>query len=102
MNEISSQKKLQIAFCPPELQPLQLAMRGEPTNATYLLQSHIAKRLLSRGHELTFIAQRGLGVNVCTNELENPDTSTRTWSNSVSFKLLQKLVWRVQQLFGIP
>lgn len=102
MNEITSQKKFRIAFCPPELQSLQLAMRGEPTNATYLLQSHIAKRLLSRGHELTFIAQRDLGVNVCTKDLDNPNSPSQTWSNSAPFELLQKLVWRAQQLFGIP
>jgi glycosyltransferase involved in cell wall biosynthesis len=34
--------------------------------------------------------------------LENPKSATLTWSNSVPFELLQKLVWRVQQLFGIP
>ena len=102
MNIPPSNKKLWIAFCPPELYPLQLAMRGEPTNATYLLQSHIAKRLISRGHELTFIAQRELGVNVCTKDLENSESASLTWSTSVLFEFLQKLVWRVQQLFGIP
>lgn len=95
-------KKLRIAFCPPELYPLQLAMRGEPTNATYLLQSHIAKRLLSLGHDLTYIAQRNLGDNVCTKDLENPESATLTWSNSVFFILLQKVVWRIQKFFGIP
>ena len=53
-------------------------MKGEPTNATYLLQSHIAKGLLSHGHDLTFIAQRDLGENVCTNELENPKLASQT------------------------
>lgn len=102
MNNASLYRKLRIAFCPPEFYPLQKAMQGEPTNATYLLQSHIAKRLLSRGHELTFIAQRDLGENVCTKDLENPEPASLTWSNSLPFKLFQKLVWRVQQLFGIP
>lgn len=102
MNIAPLQKKYRIAFCPPEYYPLKLAMRGEPTNATYLLQSHIAKRLLSRGHDLTFIAQRNLGENVCTKDLENPDTAPLSWSKSISFELLRKLVWRVQQFLGIP
>jgi len=102
MNDIFPQKKLRIAFCPPELQPLQLAMRGEPTNATYLLQSHIATRLISRGHELSFIAERDLGDNVFTKDLENPKSAPLTWSERLPFRLLQKLTWRVQQLFGIP
>lgn len=95
-------KKFRVAFCPPELQPLQLAMRGEPTNATYLLQSHIAKRLISRNHELSFIAGRGLGDNVFTKDLENPTSAPLTWADSIPFRLAQKLTWQVQQLFGIP
>ena len=95
-------KKLQIAFCPPELQPLQLAMRGDPTNATYLLQSHIAQRLLSRGHKLTYIAQRDLGDNVCTTDLENPVSTKLTWSNSAPFITIQKATWLIQRILGIP
>lgn len=93
---------MKIAFCPPELYPLQLAMRGEPTNATYLLQSHIAKRLLARGHTLTFMAQRDLGNNVCTKDLEQPTLAPLTWSESVLFNFLQRLCWRVQQVLHIP
>ena len=102
MNDIFPKEKLRIAFCPPELQPLQLAMRGEPTNATYLLQSHIATRLISRSHELSFIAERDLGDNVFAKDLENPKSVPLTWSESLPFRLLQKLTWRVQQLFRIP
>jgi len=102
MNDLFPKKKLRIAFCPHELQPLQLAMRGEPTNATYLLQRHIATRLISRGHELSFMAGRGLGNNVFTKDLENPTSAPLTWSDSLPFKLIQKLTWRIQQLFGIP
>jgi len=95
-------KKLQIAFCPPEFQSLRLAMRGEPINATYLLQSHIARGLLSRGHRLTYISQRDLGDNVCTTDLEKPILATLTWADSVPFNLLKKITWRVQQLFHVP
>ncbi|HAV76802.1 MAG TPA: hypothetical protein DCX53_05540 [Anaerolineae bacterium] len=102
MNDTFSHKKLRIAFCPPELQPLQLAMRGEPTNATYLLQSHIATRLISRGHELSYIAERDLGDNVFTKDLENPKSAPLTWSDGLPFRMLQKLTWRVQQLFRVP
>ena len=102
MNITQPKNKLRIAFCPPELYPLQLAMRGEPTNATYLLQSHIAERLLSRGHDLTFIAQRNLGDNVCIDDLENPVLAKLTWSNNAPFELFRKLSWRIQQFIGVP
>lgn len=101
-SKASSILPLKIAFCPPELKPLQQAMRGEPTNATYLIQGHIATRLRARGHELTYIAQCDLGDNVCTKDLENPELATLTWSNSVAFDLLRKIAWRVQQSLGIP
>lgn len=102
MNITSGKRTLQIAFCPPELYPLQKAMCGEPTNATYLLQSHIAKRLLSRGHKLTFIAQRDLGNNVCTSDLDKPVPAPLTWSKSTLFEFVRKSTWRIQQMVGIP
>jgi alpha-maltose-1-phosphate synthase len=81
---------------------LQMAMRGEPANATYLLQSHIARQLLSLGHDLSFIAQRDLGDNVFTRDPENPESAPLTWSGSMPFELLRKLSWRAQQLLGVP
>ncbi|MDX1411833.1 MAG: glycosyltransferase family 4 protein [Nitrospirales bacterium] len=102
MNDVSPKENLKIAFCPPELQPFQFAMRGEPTNATYLLQSHIARRLISRGHELSFIAGRDLGENVFTRDLDQPESAPLTWSRSLPFELLRKLTWRIQQIFGVP
>ena len=100
MNMIPSRKKLRIAFCPPEFYPLQLSMWDESTDATYLVQSHIAKRLLFRGHELTYIAQRDLGNNVCTKNLIDPALAPLTWSNSVPFGLFQKLI--IKSAEGIP
>ena len=100
--KVSSLDLLRIAICPPELKPLQQAMRGEPTNATYLLQRHIATGLRSRGHDLTFVAQRDLGHNVCTNDLDRPTPAPQTWSESHWFSFLSKGTWRVQQLLGVP
>jgi len=93
---------MRIAMCPPELKPLQKAMKGEPTNATYLLQRHIAMGLGARGHDLTFIAQRDLGHTVCTSDLDRPKLAPQTWSDSFWFNFLSKGTWRVQQLLGIP
>jgi glycosyltransferase involved in cell wall biosynthesis len=93
---------LRIAICPPALEPLQRAMRGEPTNATYLLQRHIAMGLKARGHDLTFIAQRDLGHNVCTSDPDRPTLAPLTWSESHWFNFLSKGTWQVQQLLGVP
>lgn len=95
-------RPLRIAICPPELRDFQLAMRGEPTNATYLIQGHIARYLSKRGHELTFIAQRDPGFNVCTKDWNTPNPAPLTWSASLPFELIRKLAWRMQQFLGIP
>jgi glycosyltransferase involved in cell wall biosynthesis len=95
-------QSLRIAICPPELRDFQLAMRGEPANATYLIQGHIAKYLRQRGHDLTFIAQRDLGSNVCSKDWDNPEPASLSWSGSLPFELIRKLSWRAQQILGIP
>lgn len=102
MNAKALKRKYQIAFCPPELHDFQLAMRGEPTNATYLIQGLIARNLLARGHRLTFIAQRDLGFDVCTRNLDVPTLAPLTWSAGLPFELLRKLLWRMQQILKIP
>jgi glycosyltransferase involved in cell wall biosynthesis len=93
---------MKIAFCPPELDPLQKAARGEPSNAACLLQINIAARLRARGHALTFIAQRNPGSNVCTDDLEDPRPAPLTWSGSRWFCFLQRAAWRVQKALGVP
>jgi len=93
---------MRIALCSPELHPLLQAMKGEPTNATYLIQRHIATRLKARGHDLTFIAQLALGENICTDSLDDLTVAPRTWSGSRWFNFLRKLTWQVQRFLCIP
>ena len=97
-----TQKSLRIALCPPEFAPFQQAMIGQRSDATYLLQRHIATGLSKCGHKLTFIAQRALGDNICTTDVQNPIAAPRTWSASGWFNTLSRGAWRIQQLLGIP
>ncbi|MBN2241419.1 MAG: glycosyltransferase family 4 protein [Acidobacteria bacterium] len=93
---------MKIAFCPPEWNPLQQAARGEPSNATYLIQINVSLRLKARGHALTFIAQRDPGNNVCTDSLEDPRPAPLTWSGYRMFEIAQRAAWRIQKIAGVP
>jgi glycosyltransferase involved in cell wall biosynthesis len=98
----SIHRSLKIAVCPPEWFHFQLAMRGEPTNATYLIQGIISRHLLARGHELTFIAQRDPGLNVCTKDWNTPFPAPLSWSSGLFFEIIRKFAWHVQRILGIP
>jgi starch synthase len=95
-------RPLRIAICPPELQPLQKVMRGEPESATYIIQGYIAKGLSARGHSLTFVAPRSSTEIVCTDDIQKPNRAPRAWSASRWFKITSKTAWRIQRLLGIP
>lgn len=97
-----SVKPLRVALCSPELISLQRAMRGEPTNATYIIQKELATRLKVRGHILTYISEMYPGENVFTSNLDDPEKAHLTWSGSWWFNFIRKSVWRIQRLMGIP
>ncbi len=93
---------LRIAMCPPEYRPLQQVMRGEPSDATYIIQGYIAEGLLACGHSLTFIAPRDFQEIVCTDDPQKPNPAPRSWSGSRWFDLVSRNTWRVQQRLGVP
>lgn len=101
-NEILSLRSLRIAICPPEMQLLQKELRGEPTEATYVIQRYIAAGLRTRGHNLTFLAPHNLRQIVCTNDLQRPSLAPLTWSASPWFDFGSKVVWQVQRWLGVP
>jgi glycosyltransferase involved in cell wall biosynthesis len=101
-SKMSPRSSLRIAMCPPEFQQLQKEMRGEPTDATYILQGYIVRGLQARGHSLTFVAPRNLYETVCTDDLERPTLAPRTWSTSRWFDLTSKASWRMQSWLGVP
>ena len=98
----SSLGQLHVAICPPELKPLQSVMRGEPADATYILQGYIVRGLQARGHKLTFVAPRNLEEIVCTSDLQTPRLAPQTWSASRWFNLASKASWHVQRWLGVP
>jgi glycosyltransferase involved in cell wall biosynthesis len=93
---------LRIVISPPEFQPLQKEMRGEPTSATYVIQGYVATGLQARGHSLTFLAPRGVEEIVCTSDPQRPRPAPRTWSKNRWFDLASKAAWRVQRWLGVP
>lgn len=95
-NVSSSIGSLRIAYCLPELEPLNFG------RAYLLQQMHIAAGLQTRGHTLTFVAQRNLSETVCTKDLQIPTLAPQTWSRTGWFNIARKITWRVQQWFGVP
>jgi glycosyltransferase involved in cell wall biosynthesis len=93
---------MRIAFGVPELDRLQRAARGEAADGTDLLQAHVASSLRARGHRLTYIAQRGLGEYVCSEDLARPADARYTWSGSRAFDRAARLAWQVQRRVGVP
>ena len=93
---------LRIAFCLPELKPLQKVILGEQVNAAYIQQKNIATSLQSRGHRLTFIAPSSLDQIVCTGDPNDAKPASQTWSASRWFDFASRGTWRIQQLLGVP
>ncbi len=93
---------MRIAFCQPELAPLQLAINGGPADAAYIQQGYIAAGLLARHHHLSYIAPYQLSKLVCTTNLQQPCLAPQTWSASRWFELAAKIAWRAQRWLGIP
>lgn len=100
--EVISIQPLQIALCPPEFQPFQQAMNGQPAEATYIIQRYIAVGLQARGHRLSFVAPRNLHQIVCTSDVNSPMLAPRSWSASRWFDFISRSSWRVQRRLGIP
>lgn len=93
---------LRIALCVPDLLPLRQVVRGQPADATYIVQAYIAAGLRARGHRLTFVAPLNLTETVCTGDLERPTVALRTWSRSRCFDLASRNAWRIQRGLGVP
>lgn len=100
---ISDKKySLKIALGFPEWKPFRDAMENKPVDATYGIQSRLAKRLKKRGHRLTYIAPNGFGDFILTEDFSQDIPACRTWTAGLTFEVLSKLVWRLQKIFGIP
>jgi glycosyltransferase involved in cell wall biosynthesis len=99
---VSSSDRLRIAICPPELQPLRQMLRGEPTNATYIIQGYIARGLPARGHNLTFVVPANLRDTVYGCDIKQLKVAPRTWSNSGWFNMASKVTWQMQRWLGVP
>jgi glycosyltransferase involved in cell wall biosynthesis len=93
---------LRIAFCQPELEPLQDAARGQAIEAAQIQQARIAAGLDARGHHLTYLAPLGLSQVQCAEDLELPRIAPQTWSASPWFDAISRGAWQVQRLVGVP
>ena len=97
-----SSNHLGIVICPAEIELMWKVMKGEPAEATYIIQSYIAKGLRARDHKLTFIAPTNQDQFVCTNDLLQPRLAPQTWSGSLWFRLARLVTWTVQKWLGVP
>lgn len=95
-------RPLQIVMCPPELVLLQRALRGEPSDATHIIQRYVARGLAAAGHQLTFVVPVSAEDIICTAEPLQPLPALRTWTDSRWFDLAGKATWWGQRRLGIP
>ncbi len=100
--EVLFSSPLRIVVCLPQLEPLAQVMRGEPAEATYIIQRYIAAGLPARGHTLTFVGPRSFDDLVCTDDPQQPKPAPRSWSASGWFNLVSRGVWRAQRWLGAP
>jgi glycosyltransferase involved in cell wall biosynthesis len=92
---------MKIAYCLPDEHWIS-AMRGAPKDAAHIQQKYIADGLRARGHTITYLAPRDLDQVVFANATDELAPAPQTWTSSVWFNLLSKIVWRLQKLFHIP
>ena len=95
-------RSLRIALCAPEWARLEQALCGGQADATYIIQKDVAAGLQSSGHQLTFIAPRGLADLIATSDPTQPIVAPRSWSASRLFEISSSVFWRLQQFVGIP
>jgi glycosyltransferase involved in cell wall biosynthesis len=99
---VEKDNTMRIAFCLPELEPLQQVMNGELGDAAFIQQAYIATGLQDRGHSLSYLAPRNLQRMVCTTDLQSLSLAPQTWSASRWFDLASKGAWRLQSWLGVP
>lgn len=93
---------MKIAYCLPDQQWIDEMRGGAPKDAAHIQQMYIADGLLARGHSITYLAPRDLVETVTARNGDELAPAPQTWTTSAWFNLLSKVVWRIQQLIGIP
>ncbi len=92
---------LRIAFCLPDLHPLEDGNLGY-LDAAYLQQMYISSGLQARGHQLTYLSPMNLREMVYTTDLKTIRSLPRSWTQTGWFDLLSRGIWRLQSIMGIP
>ncbi len=96
-------RQLRITLCPSKYDRFATAMRDGPADATDIIQRYLARFLVARGHELTYLLERpGSQPSVCTADLEQPTPAQATWTASRPFRLAENACWRAQRALGVP
>jgi glycosyltransferase involved in cell wall biosynthesis len=93
---------MKIAYCLPDQQWIDEMRDGAPKDAAHIQQAYIAAGLRARGHSVTYLAPRDLENTIYAPEEAELTLAPQTWTASPWFDLLRKIVWRLQQIFGIP
>jgi glycosyltransferase involved in cell wall biosynthesis len=92
-----------VAICLQDLAALHdMLARGHAVDGTYVVQGYVAAGLARRGHDITFIAPRGLAEVEYGRDPGRPVPAPRTWSSAPWFDLASRIAWKGQQLAGIP
>jgi glycosyltransferase involved in cell wall biosynthesis len=90
------QNAYKIAYCLPVFRPT------DTTDTSILLQYILMEKLKVAGHTITLVAPKDLSDVICTGDPQKPQLVIRTWSRASWYKFTSKVVWQLQQWFGIP
>ena len=93
---------MKIAYCLPDQHWIDEMRSGTPKDAAHIQQRYIAEGLRARGHSITYLAPRDLEQTVVARDMDELVPAQQTWTASTWFNVLNKIVWRLQQIFGIP
>lgn len=92
---------MKIAHCFPDHHWINEILGENPKDAAYIQQKYIADGLRARGYSITWIAPHNLD-QVCVGDSTGINLASQTWTANRWFAFLEKVVWKLQQLFRIP
>ncbi len=93
---------LRLILSLPDLRQMHKVGRGEISDATYIIQQHIAKGMTQRGHRVHLFGPYGEEPAVHGDYPGDLTRVPRNWSESLVFRAASSASWRCQRRAGVP
>lgn len=93
---------LKLILSLPDVRQMRRVGAGEISDATYIIQQHIAEGMTQRGHAVHLFGPYGGGPAVHGDHPGDVTPVGRTWSESLVFRAASSVSWRCQRRLGVP